>query len=261
VQVGLLQGAPYDFSKCTRTAPRHGSNTSTTEATARHVSIDGGIPVLLLHLGDTQKEVCLGIVGCGSRQLAEYLHCLWVMTRFQRPLRARLLAAHLRTQSPLRQPQDKWQQRRGWRRVPLVVRGRAVHLLAEVLGLCRRVGWGEWVFFVIVVRGNRKRTKRGKSRAPMAFWVQAVLDGAGGWQLPVSLEVLLLKLWQRWEVGFCWMKSGFELGEKPCWGFESGERSVAWSAWVYGALVWSGYCAWGGWTGGARWGGCRGRAR
>ena len=30
---------------------------------------------------------------------------------------------------------------------------------------------------------------------------------------------------------------------------------------MYGALVWSGYCAWGGWTGGARWGGCRGRVR
>ena len=81
--------------------------------------------------------------------------------------------------------------------------------------------------------------------------------------MPVSLEGLLLKLWQRWEleVGFRWLKSGFGLGEKPCWGLDSGERSVAWSAWVYGALVWSGYRAWGGWTGGARWGGSRRRAR
>ena len=150
-------------------------------------------------------------------------------------------------------PQDKWQQRRGWRRVPRVVRGRAVHLLGKVLGLCRWVGWGERVFFVIVVRGRRKRIKRGKSRAPTAFWVQAVLDGAGGWQLAVSLEVLLLKLWQRREVGFCWMKSGFGLGEEPCWGFESGERRVSWSAWVYGALVWNGYCAWGGCWGRVRW--------
>jgi hypothetical protein len=70
------------------------------------------------------------------------------------------------------------------------------------------------VFFLIVVRGHHKRTKRGKSRAPMAFWVHAVSDGAGGWQLPVPLEVLVLKLWQRWEVevGFRWMKSGFGLG-------------------------------------------------
>jgi hypothetical protein len=160
-------------------------------------------------------------------------------------------------------PQDKWQQRTGWQRVPLTVRGRELHLLVRVEGPCRRVGWGERVFFVIIVRGHHKRTKRGKSRAPMAFWVHAVSDGAGGWQLPVPLEVLVLKLWQRWEVevGFRWMKSGFGLGEKPCWGFDSGERSVAWSAWVYGALVWSGYCAWGGWTGGARWDGCRDRVR
>ena len=160
-------------------------------------------------------------------------------------------------------PQDKWQQRTGWQQAPLTVRGREVRLLVRGEGPCRRVGWGERVFFVILVRGHRKHTKRGKSREPMAFWVHAVSDGTDGWQLPVSLKVLLLKVWQRWEVevGFRWLKSGFGLGEKPCWGFESGERSVAWRAWVYGALLWSGYCAWGGWTGGARWGGCRGRAR
>ena len=77
-------------------------------------------------------------------------------------------------------PQDKWQQRRGWRRVPLVVRGRAVLLLAEVLGLCRRVGWGERVFFVIVVRGHRKRTKRGQiARADGVLGARGV--GWGGW--------------------------------------------------------------------------------
>jgi hypothetical protein len=125
-------------------------------------------------------------------------------------------------------PQDKWQQRTGWQRVPLVVRGRVVRLLVRVVGPCRRVGWGKRVFFVIIVRGHHKRTKRGKSREPMAFWVHAVSDGAGGWQLPVPLAVLVLKLWQRWvvAVGFGWMKSGFGLGEKPCWGFDSGERSV-----------------------------------
>ena len=101
---------------------------------------------------------------------------------------------------PVWTPQDKWQQRTGWRRVPLTVRGRAVRLLVRVAGPCRRVGWGKRVFFVIVVRGHHKRTKRGKSRAPMAFWVHAVSDGADGWQLPVPLKSLLLKLWQRWEV-------------------------------------------------------------
>jgi hypothetical protein len=159
-------------------------------------------------------------------------------------------------------PQQKWRERRGWRRVPLTVRGRALRLLVKVLGPCRRVRWGARVFFVVLIRGHHKRTKRGKSREPMAFWVHAVSDGKGGWQLPVPLAVLLLKVWQRWEieVGFRQMKSGFGLGQKPCWGLDSGERSVAWSAWVYGALVWSGYRAWG-WTGGARWGGGRRRVR
>ena len=66
-------------------------------------------------------------------------------------------------------------------------------------------------------------------------------------------------LWQRWEVGFRQQKSGFGRGRKPCWGLDSGEWRVAWSAWMYEALVLSGYRVWG-WTGSARWGGCRGRA-
>jgi hypothetical protein len=36
-------------------------------------------------------------------------------------------------------PQDKWQQRTGWQRVPLVVRGREVHLRVKVE--VRVVGW------------------------------------------------------------------------------------------------------------------------
>ena len=153
-------------------------------------------------------------------------------------------------------PQEKWRKRTGWQQVAMTVRGRAVRLSVQVLGPCRRLRWGKRVFFVLVVRGHHKRTKQGKSREPMAFWVHAVSDDKGGWRLPVPLEQLLLKLWQRWEmeVGFRWMKSGFGLGEKPCWGLDSGERSVAWSAWLYGVLVWSGYRAWG-WTGGVRWGG------
>jgi hypothetical protein len=80
------------------------------------------------------------------------------------------------------------------------------------------------VFFVVLIQGHHKRKQREKSRKAQAFWVHAVPDGQGGWQLPVSLEPLLVKLWQRWEVGFRWMKSGFGLGQKPCWGLDSGDR-------------------------------------
>ena len=52
-------------------------------------------------------------------------------------------------------------------------------------------GMGRAGVFRVVVRGHSKRTKQGKSRAPMAFWVHAVSDGAGGWQLPVPLGVVV----------------------------------------------------------------------
>ena len=61
-------------------------------------------------------------------------------------------------------PQHKWQQRTGWQQAPLTVRGRAVRLLVRGEGPCRRVGWGERVFLLIIVRGHRKRTQQGKSR-------------------------------------------------------------------------------------------------
>ncbi len=159
-------------------------------------------------------------------------------------------------------PQQMRAERTGWRMVPVPARGRRLRLPVRVSEPCRRKDWGERVFFVMVVRGRRKRKKGQKSRKAQAFWVHAVPDGQGGWQLPLPLEGLLGLLWQRWEieVSFRQLKSGFGLGEKPCWGLESGERRVAWSAWVDGALVWSGYRAWE-WTGGTRWGGCRSRVR
>jgi len=46
-------------------------------------------------------------------------------------------------------PKDKGQARKGWQRVSLVVRGRAVRLWVRGEGLCRRVGWDKRVFFVL----------------------------------------------------------------------------------------------------------------
>jgi hypothetical protein len=130
-------------------------------------------------------------------------------------------------------PKQQWQQRTGWRRVPLTVRGRALRLLVKVLGLCRRVRWGTRVFFLWFSFGGIPSARRGASRASRwRFGFTRCRTARAGGQLPVPLEVLLLELWQRWEieVGFRQMKSGFGLGQKPCWGLDSGERSVAWSA-------------------------------
>jgi hypothetical protein len=38
--------------------------------------LDSIAPVPLLHQGNSQKEVCFGVVGRSSKQSAELLHCL-----------------------------------------------------------------------------------------------------------------------------------------------------------------------------------------
>jgi hypothetical protein len=65
--------------------------------------------------------------------------------------------------------------------VPLVVRGgRAVRLLVRVVGLCRRVGWGEQVFFC----NYRARTSQAHQAGQVAR-ADGVLGsrgvGWGGW--------------------------------------------------------------------------------
>ncbi|MCW5935524.1 MAG: hypothetical protein KIT45_14690 [Fimbriimonadia bacterium] len=142
-------------------------------------------------------------------------------------------------------PSERWQTAQGWQRVSFRLRGRTVRLQVQV-HWCRRRAWGEQVFGCVLVRGHHGRGRQ-KQRRAQAFLVSAVPDGAGGWQLPVPLPVLLEWLWQRWEVEVCLreMKSGFGLGQKQCWGLTSGVRSVQWSAWVYGVCLWSGYQAWG----------------
>jgi hypothetical protein len=70
-------------------------------------------------------------------------------------------------------PQDKWQQRTGWRRVPLVVQGRAVRLLVRVVGLCRRV---EWLLCVGWVDGWCVLVRVSGSCA-VGFWLSESLRG------------------------------------------------------------------------------------
>ncbi|MCS6858679.1 MAG: hypothetical protein NZM37_13255, partial [Sandaracinaceae bacterium] len=121
-------------------------------------------------------------------------------------------------------PRDIWRARRGqavpvagrWREVAVVVRGRE-RTRQVWFGVCRRWGWGRQVFGCLIVRG-RKGGGRAKEQAPMAFLV-ASGDGDVS-ELPWGVAQAAEWVWQRWEceVSFREMKSGFGLGEKPCWG-------------------------------------------
>ena len=141
-------------------------------------------------------------------------------------------------------PADIWNQRRGWRRVQLLVRGKQRHLQVKVVGPVVRKGAAERPLFLIVVRGKGHAHTR---RDPLPFLVNAVQDESGTWTLPLPLKTLLFWAWQRWEVEVAHreLKSNFGLGEKQCWNPQAAVRSVQWSAWVYAVLLLAGYRAWG----------------
>ena len=141
-------------------------------------------------------------------------------------------------------PADYWRQRRGWRRLVLVVRGKPRHLQVQVAGPFLRKGAPDCPLFLIIVRGKgNKRTRR----PPLPFLVNALQDAAGNWHLPLSVEQLLFWAWQRWEVEVAHreLKSNFGLGNKQCWNPQAAILSVQWSAWVYALLLLAGYRCWG----------------
>jgi len=113
-------------------------------------------------------------------------------------------------------PQEVWQQRKGWKKLTLVVRGRARHLQYQVRGPFLRKGAADRPLFLIVVRG--KQTPRFR-RKPLPFLVNATQDDQARWVLPLPVETLLFWAWQRWELEVCHreLKSNFGLGHKQCW--------------------------------------------
>lgn len=137
-------------------------------------------------------------------------------------------------------PQAVWQERRGWRRLTLTVRGRPRHLQVKVRSGLVRKGAAHRPLCLIVVRGKDNGRTR---RAPLPFLVNAVQDVHGQWQLPLPLETLLFWAWQRWELEVCHreLKTGFGLGDKQCFNPHAAVVSVQWSAWVYAVLLLAGY--------------------
>lgn len=159
-------------------------------------------------------------------------------------------------------PQQVWQERRGWRKVNLQVRGKLRHLQVKVHGAVLRKPAANVPLFLIVVRGkNNARTRR----EPLPFLVNAVRDANGQWALPLPLDMLLFWAWQRWEVEVTHreLKSNFGLGNKQCFNPIAAVLSVQWSAWLYSLLLLAGYRAWGltgapavptrWWCGSSRW--------
>lgn len=141
-------------------------------------------------------------------------------------------------------PADYWQERKGWRRLQLLVRGKERHLQVKVAGPFVRRGAAERPLFLVIVRGKRNKHTR---RQPLPFLVNAVQDVCGKWQLPLPVEQLLFWTWQRWEVEVAHreLKSNFGMGNKQCWNPLAAILSVQWSAWVYALLLLAGYRTWG----------------
>ena len=146
-------------------------------------------------------------------------------------------------------PQQIWQNKKGWRKTRLLIRGRQRKLQYQVHGPVLRYGAPDIPLFLIVVRGqNYHQHGRRKYRAPLPYLVNAVQNEAGEWVLPLPIDTLLFwASWQRWEIEVCHreLKSNLGLGDKQCWNPHAAVVSVQWTAWVYSLLLLAAYQTWG----------------
>jgi hypothetical protein len=146
-------------------------------------------------------------------------------------------------------PQARWKERSGWRKLELEVRGKVRHLQYRVSKPVLRRGAPDVPLFLIIVRGKQhyREGRRVYRRDPLPFLVNAVQNEQGEWVLPLPVETLLFWAWQRWEIEVCHreLKASFGLGHKQCWNPQAAVLSVQWSAWVYALLLLAGYRAWG----------------
>lgn len=141
-------------------------------------------------------------------------------------------------------PQQVWGERKGWKKLTLMVRGRTRHLQVKIRGPFLRKGAAHRPLMLVVVRGKSNARTR---RQPLPFLVNAVQLEDGTWGLPLPVETLLFWMWQRWEVEVAHreLKSNFGLGHKQCFNPVAAVVSVQWSAWVYALLLLAGYRTWG----------------
>ena len=137
------------------------------------------------------------------------------------------------------------EERAGWQRATVAVRGRQIPLTYRAEGpfLVKRAAGVP--LFLLVVRGVAG-ARRWRRREPSCFLVTAVVDG-DGWALPLPADELLAWAWQRWELEVCHreLKAGFGLGEIQSWTATATEVATQWQAWVYAVLVLAGVRTWG----------------
>ncbi len=146
-----------------------------------------------------------------------------------------------------RKPCEWLQEKSGWQKTQVPVRGREREMTYRVEGPYLRDGLVEQPVFLIVVRGMDRQIRGKRVKRDPVFYLVSAIQCGREWLLPLPEEDLLAWAWQRWEleVAHREMKSGFGLGEKQCWNTRSAVRSVQWSAWVYALLLLAGYRTWG----------------
>lgn len=145
-------------------------------------------------------------------------------------------------------PKQTLHQRSGWHTCTVQVRGRTIPLTAAVTGpwLVQRAG--SHPLMLIVVKGiERGHGVTRRQRDPQYFLVSAVVQDAGGWDLPLPLADLLGWAWQRWEVEVMHreLKSGFGLGTQQAWSASGAIGTTAWVLWTYALVILVTYEVWG----------------
>jgi hypothetical protein len=145
-------------------------------------------------------------------------------------------------------PQAFWQQKSGWQRRKIQLRGRERQLRYRVEGPFLRKNAPHCPLMLLII-GGETYTKHGckHHREPVPYLVNAVQDANGLWVLPLPIETLLFWAWQRWELEVCHreLKSNFGLGQKQAWHPQAALSSVQMSAWIYSLCLLAGYRTWG----------------
>lgn len=146
-------------------------------------------------------------------------------------------------------PAELWRQNKGWKRTKVTIRGCQRKLRYRIEGPLVVQKAADTPLFLLIVSGQTwmqgKKQPRRHHREPVAYLVSAHVENEQC-SFPLAPDLLLVWLWQRWEmeVAHREMKSNLGVGEKQCWSTHSATLAVQWSVWVYAILVLAGYRTW-----------------